>query len=504
MNIVDSVLFQSKCQPLALALCIPGTKFNHVTYGQLARFIYNVGRNAQSCGLVRGNKVALFVRDPILHCVLILGLTKLGIVTVSSREQNLPKELTVDAALADSSYPVDGPHRVTVVDNTWLAGDGLPLEPSTYADDSADDPCRIILTSGSTGFPKAVLRTHRNVSTRIHRLQTVYGSRFADCSRIFMDVGLSTGIGLTAFMYLLSRGGSLFLHGGKAIETFEALAAYRVQAMIASPQSLAKMAELFDQNPALCPSLDVVVSTGSLLTKALSERVRSRFGSNVISSYGSTEACVAAAGPANVLAKVNGAVGYVTPGVTVEIVSESGERLPVGKEGHVRIRSDCVVDGYLGDPEATRLGFRDGCFYPGDIGVVTSSGMLIILGREQTLINLGGDKVHPERVESAITSFAGVRDAAAFDTLTLGGMHVLGSAVVWRGDANEQGLKDYLHQTLPPVFIPKFFLSVPEIPRTSNGKIDRVRLKETTVQSSREQQPESKPAASKQVAPTVS
>ena len=156
MNIVDPILFHCRWQPLAPAVCAPGTMFNLVTYGRLERFIHNIGRNARDHGLVRGQVVALFIRDPILHVAFILGLTKLGIVTVSARELDLPEELHVDAVLADGSYPEEGGRPAVRVDESWVKGSGAPLGET--GDASADEPCRIILTSGSTGDPKAVAR----------------------------------------------------------------------------------------------------------------------------------------------------------------------------------------------------------------------------------------------------------------------------------------------------------------------------------------------------------
>ena len=78
-----------------------------------------------------------------------------------------------------------------------------------------------------------------------------------------------------------------------------------------------------------------------------------------------------------------GAVGFVTPGTAVQIVDRSGTVLPPGQEGLVRIRSDYAVDGYLGNPEETAQTFRDGWFYPGDIGTLGVDDLLIITGREQ-------------------------------------------------------------------------------------------------------------------------
>ena len=73
MNIVDLVLFQCRLQPAAAALCAPGAGIGLMSYGRLERAIYNIGRQAKSLGLERGNTVAIFVQDQILHAALILG-----------------------------------------------------------------------------------------------------------------------------------------------------------------------------------------------------------------------------------------------------------------------------------------------------------------------------------------------------------------------------------------------------------------------------------------------
>ena len=82
---------------------------------------------------------------------------------------------------------------------------------------------------------------------------------------------------------------------------------------------------------------------------------------------------------------------YVTPGVLIEVVDESDNPLPLGKEGLLRIRSPHNIKGYFGNPEETKNAFRDGCFYPGDLGYLTRDGMLVVSGgRHKTRLNLGG------------------------------------------------------------------------------------------------------------------
>jgi acyl-coenzyme A synthetase/AMP-(fatty) acid ligase len=178
---------------------------------------------------------------------------------------------------------------------------------------------------------------------------------------------------------------------------------------------------------------------------------------------------------ASVIADVPGGVGYVVPGVHVDIVDAAGKALPAGEQGRVRVRSIYGCDSYF-PLEGQSPRFREQGFYPGDLGLLTNNGMLVIGGRENAVINLGGEKVSPERVEAAINSYKGVRDAAAFLASTPVGARFLGSAIVWREQSDEAGLREHLQRELPPYLMPQVFLAVDAVPRNAAGKIDRGRL----------------------------
>jgi acyl-coenzyme A synthetase/AMP-(fatty) acid ligase len=159
LNIVDAFLFQARHQPTELALCVPGTQYNAVSYGRLKLFVNNIASRAVSAGLRRGNVVAVVTNDPVFHLALVLGLTRIGAVTLSTTSPKLPSELKVDALLTDVPGTFQNVERMMLVDQSWTTGDGrgpdLPVEPaSEYGGGSA--PARIVLTSGTTGEPKAV------------------------------------------------------------------------------------------------------------------------------------------------------------------------------------------------------------------------------------------------------------------------------------------------------------------------------------------------------------
>jgi long-subunit acyl-CoA synthetase (AMP-forming) len=129
-------------------------------------------------------------------------------------------------------------------------------------------------------------------------------------------------------------------------------------------------------------SVEHVCSTGGVVSRSLSDHIRARMTPNFVCSYDVTEIGTVATAPAAMIADRPGAVGYVAPGVTVEVVDRNGCALAPGKDGSVRIRSRHAAIGYIGDAKASKSAFRDGWFYPGDIGFLTEDSLLVIVGRE--------------------------------------------------------------------------------------------------------------------------
>src|SRR5205823_4119199 len=117
------IIFHCKLNPDAPAICAPGTAVHAINYGLLARCIDNVGRMALSFGLAPGNVVAILVQDKIFHAALILGLTRLGMITVSAHSPKLPKEIGVEAIITDSAGPFENAGRIIQADLRWLQGD---------------------------------------------------------------------------------------------------------------------------------------------------------------------------------------------------------------------------------------------------------------------------------------------------------------------------------------------------------------------------------------------
>ena len=478
MNIVDPILYQCRQRPTTAAICCPGTKFEAISYGRLERFIHNISRQARAAGIVRGNVVAILMADKILHVALTLALMRLGAVTVSARHEKLPNELDIDVAISDAPRSFENAKRVIVADQMWTMGDGKPPPEEHLHRSTPDDVCRIMLTSGTTGGAKGVAFTHRMLLDRMLHYDVAKGPGFAFCERLYCDLGLTTAAGFRHLLYMLMKGGTIFFYGDDAVSTLQSFDLYKVQAMIASTYALGEYLKFFESHGDFHCHFDYISAGGAIVSKAMSERIRARMGTNLVITYGSTEAGSVASAQAHLIADVPRAVGYVAPWMNVEIVDDGGRVLPPGKEGAVRIRGPYNVAGYVGDPLATARAFRDGWFHPGDIGYLTADRLLAITGREDAVLNIGGDKVSPEVTEEVLTSFPGVDQAAVFTVADELGIGVLCAAIVAAAPWDEAALRGHCAQHVPGVYIPERIVSVDKIPRNEFGKIDRQALRE--------------------------
>lgn len=474
MNITDPLFLHCRGKPADVALAAPGTALNLMSYARLGRAIDNVCRRIIAAGFEPGQRVAVFIDDPLLHAIVLLALTRLGIVTISGRNRDFSWRFEIDAVIADASFPFPV-QRIILADPEWITGSDRPLEAKYVYRASPDDLCRIFLTSGTTGDEKAVAVTHGMLAARIARQYLLFGSVVSFSSRIFMDMRLTTSLGFQLLIATLWRGGALFMTG-EPQETVNALPIYKVQSMIASPGGLANFLDAAERRPQYECRFDGLWTGGSSVPAALSDRARTRLCANLTIAYGSTEATMVASMPAQFAAGIQGAAGYVFPGITVEIVDDNGTPLLSNKEGIVRIKSRFGADGYLGDPEETARVFRDGWFYPGDTGYLTKDNMLVISGRASSVVNLGGEKANPERIEEILTEHASVAQAAVVAIAGDSGIDELFALVVPRSYLDTDALREHCRAALPSAFVPAHFIAVPEIPHNDTGKIERGKL----------------------------
>jgi len=476
MNIVDPILFQCARQPGAPALCAPGTGIGLISYGRLAQHIHNISRRLLKLGLQPGTIAAVHIADPIFSAAVTLALTRIGVVTISRFDDRIVDAVKIDAVIADT-YPQGMKiEQVILADLSWTRGDGSPLASHEIRATSGEEICRIALTSGSTGIPKAVAFSHSMIADRMAPHMMVWGSRVASTSRTYCDLPVTTALGFRFMIYALWRGGMFMFPGETFTASADAMDEFKIQCWLTSPKGLEILLKGFEQYPLLQSEVAAIAVPGDLLPRSLADRARARICPTVISAYGATETTMTATAPVHLLGDAPGEVGFLTPDVRVEIVDGAGAPQTRGTQGVVRVKSRYMIQGYVGDPKSSAVAFRDGWFYPGDIGVLEESNLLRIIGRQDAVLNLGGDKISPELIEQTLSTYPGLIECAAFALPGDLGLDGLWVAYAAEPTVNDAQLQQHCVGALPNQLRPAGFIRVDKLPRNEFGKIDRLRL----------------------------
>ena len=382
MNIVDPILFRCRRQPPVAAICAPGTGIGLISYRRLENSIHNISQRLHAFGLPRQSVVAVNIPDVIFHAAVLLALTRLGMVTMSIPHNGIDTPVKVDALITTDKTPSPHGSQIFLADRSWIEGEGRPLDAHLVPRTHDDDLCRILLKPNASGELDAMAVTHRLLADRAACLPAALGNRFSACSRIYVNEHPASSPGFLFLIYALSRGGMALFPGDSFEQTLRALEEYKMQCVLSSPMGFENLMQWFDAIPSYQSDIEILVSADQVLSRSLSERLRSRICSHLVTFYGTDETGMFAAANAQEIAETPGAVGFVTPNASIEIVDASEKVLPPGQAGRLRVRSDVAVKGYLGDPELSQKVFRDGWFYPGDIGTLDSQDLLALAQRE--------------------------------------------------------------------------------------------------------------------------
>jgi acyl-coenzyme A synthetase/AMP-(fatty) acid ligase len=464
MRWFELIRFQAKLSPDEPAVIFPG---GMATYARLVECVENASQHILRAGLKQGDVAALELRHPLLHLVVILALHRCGIASITLQTSYLIEQssLKVDRLLSDRYQPPGSSLALTLVSSDWLNAAPAPALPVTgFA--GPDDVCRLVLSSGTTGTPKVVAVSERTLENRFRRAALTN-----ERGRCLCMMGFSTLGGYQTLMTTLALGGSVCFAGAPE-DVLQVISLFHVTHLIAAPFQIRSLLDAQSKNGLQCPSLRQVVLAGGVLPNSLIAEVRQQLCPNVICAYGSTEMGLVAYAPAARMRGIEGATGFVMPDEVVEIVDQGGKVLGPDQDGVVRIKCADMAEYFLPTAEDAKV-FRDGYFYPGDLGRLMSDGILVITGRVDEVINRGGDKAAPELIEEVIRKLPQIADAAVF---AVPGTNQIWAAVVCTGELQDRAVLDACRNKLAGMAPDRLF-KVDRIPRNDMGKIIREEMK---------------------------
>lgn len=500
-SIADLVAAAAIRQPEATALVATPDR-RPVSYGELVRLVGDLARQLKDGGLRPGDRIALRSGSNAEFVVGLLAASRAGLIAVPLDpalpvgDQRARSEVAgARVVLVDGEGPGDKQETGLV---WWTIGvsvghDGAPslvnldaaAAPSSDVatpEGLRDDDAMIMFTGGTTGMPKMVPWTHTNIASSVRAIIAGYQLGPADATVAVMPLYHGHGL-VAALLATLASGGTVLLpaRGKFSAHTFwddiNAVGATWYTAVPTIHQILLERAKT-EQPGGGRVSLHFIRSCSAPLTTETAQALQDTFGATVVCAFGMTEGThqVATTGinQGENPSDTTGLVGRSTS-PEIRIVGSDGASLPAEAVGEVWLRGPTVVRGYLGDPAITAANFTDGWLRTGDLGSLSSGGELSIRGRIKELINRGGEKISPERVEGVLAGHPDVLEVAVFGLPDKMYGETVAAVIVARESTppSPEELTEFCRERLAPYEVPATFLRANELPHTAKGSLDR-------------------------------
>ena len=515
-----------------------------LTYAKLSETIDQLARGLLAFGFTKGDRVGIWSTNNIEWLLLQMATARIGVILVNINPAYRPNELAyaltrsevqglfLIPSFRDSDYVAMMAELIPEIKQqsfTELKSDKFPhlrqvviYDPGKPSEtehpypgftvwreiiDAAksvkpeeldavtnsldmDDPINIQYTSGTTGFPKAVVLTHHNILNNAYfAAQTM---NFTEEDRLCVPVPFYHCFGMVlANLLCLSMGACIVIPSEhfddfqvlRAVEKEKCTALHGVPTMFIAELEDPRFAD-FDLS-----SLRTGIMAGAPCPPELMKRVmKDMHCSEILIGCGETEAS-----PLTHLTLRNDSlkrrtetVGVNLPHQEVKIINtETGDTTPLGQVGEICYRGYHVMRGYFGDEEATHKAVDDkGWLHSGDLGDMDSSGYVRVTGRLKEMIIRGGENISPREIEEFIFTHPKVAQVAVFGIPDeFYGEEVMAWVQSHAGEAaTVEDIRNYLKGNVAHYKIPKYIWFVEEFPMTVTGKLQKFRMREIALE----------------------
>lgn len=475
-----------------------------MTYAEVNRRANRIGHALVKLGVAKGDRAAVLGRNSVEYACIIFALAKIGAIMVPLNiwyrgdeivyavRQSGCRVFLFDASFRDIVDTVR--NQLRGVDH-YVSFSGDPtrqeaqlahLAAAASGDEPAvevseNDPRVIMYTSGTTGFPKGAMLSHRQncLHALIYALETGLTER---------DVGLliyplfHTGGAECLLMPCFQVGATVVVvERPDPEEILTAIERERATFVYCVPTVWRRILRAMAARSFDVSSVRYCVSASDTIRREDLEAIKARFQAPVAQFYGLTEAGVVThfLKPHNHERKL-GSVGRAHPLVDVRIVGGDGRDVAAGEVGEIIMKGPTIMLGYWEMAEKTAETIRDGWLYSGDLGRVDDEGFLYIMGRSKDMIISGGENIYPSEIERVIKEYPGVKDVAVVGIPDREwGESVLAVVVPEAGTSlTREGIVEFVRGRLAGFKKPRFVEFVEALPVTAaTGKVRKAELR---------------------------
>jgi len=460
-----------------------------VSYEALAMKIDRFSAQLQNQGIGKGHRVALLFPNGIDFIVAFLSIVSLGAIAVPLNHHYQQNEisyaintcgvsLVVTSHKFVSSWEQSPLLRATGCKPFLIDDQAKPLTSVSVlgVDIDPNSPVLYQFSSGSTGSPKRIGRTHANllfeIDSLIRTLKVTSQDRFLGLPPFSHVNGL-----MRSMMLSLAAGATLY-----PVDKFEphgvaeAIEKHAISVLIGVPFMFSMMARARGPRRFDLSSLRLCVSASAPLSRSLNQQFRDTFGFYVRQLYGSTETGTISVNLSPDIETSLESVGEPMLGVQVEIFGEHSRMVQAGEIGEVGVKSPAAIRSYEGSGEPNESCFRGGFFLTGDVGWRDARGLLYLVGRKKLFINKGGYKINPREIEELLESHPKVEEAVVLGVPTSYGDEKVKAVLVLKESCTEDEIIEHCRTRIAAFKIPTVIEFVDSLPKSATGKVRRAAL----------------------------
>lgn len=503
-NLGDVISVNARRQPGR-----PAVVYGDVTlsFSDVERRSNQVANGLYAEGFCDKPRVAILDRNSELFFDVLFGVAKTRGVLVTINFRLTPGE--IEYILLDSCVEVlfVGAEFVKSIDTFTqklpglkkiiVLDDRLSSNFAQWRDSNADtalqqaiDPESAVVqmyTSGTTGYPKGVVLSHRAMLNGLRVGLSVWPFLYEPGSRVLATMPLfhiaATNLCLTG---LYAGACCEIVREASPEELVDIIATHGVNIVPLPATLIHSILGLDSIDEKDFSALKIMLIAGSGIAEELLREAARTFKCGFALAYGSTETCggVTYLGPDECTADAGNrlkSAGKCMLHSEVKIVDQKGRELPPGETGEIIVRSNRLLSGYWGKPEATAESLRDGWFYSGDAGYLDDDGYLFIVDRIKDMVLTGGENVYPIEIEQAMHTHPAVENVAVVGIPDDKWGEALLAFVIIKTDVGQptaEELEKFLRDRLAGFKVPRKYEFVESFPLNATGKVLKRVLRE--------------------------